>query len=98
MFSLSAMGILYLYVIQHTNRIRILILLAAIWPVAFLANMLRVLALTLITYHFGDEAGQGFLHGLAGLTLFAFGLLFLMGLDNLLGIILPDRTKKEVNT
>lgn len=91
MFSLSAMGVLYLYVMQHTSRTRLLILLTAIWPVAFLANMLRVMALTLITYHFGDEAGQGFLHGLAGLTLFAVGLLFLMGLDNLLGKFLPDR-------
>lgn len=91
MFSLSAMGILYLYVMQHTNRIRLFILLAAIWPVAFLANMLRVMALTLITYYFGDEVGQGFLHGLAGITLFAVGLLFLMRLDNLIGKVLPDR-------
>ena len=93
MFSLSAMGILYLYIMQHTSKLRIVLLLLSIWPVAFLANMLRVLILSLITYYLGDEAGQGFLHGFAGIMLFIAGLLFLMGLDGLLGYFLPDRPK-----
>ncbi len=93
MFSLSAMGILYLYIMQHTSKLRIVLLLLSIWPVAFLANMLRVLILSLITYYLGDEAGQGFLHGFAGIMLFIAGLLFLMGLDGLLGYFLPDRSK-----
>lgn len=93
MFSLSAMGILYLYIMQHTSKLRILLLLLSIWPIAFLANMMRVIVLTLVTYHLGDEAGQGFLHGFAGIMLFIAGLLFLMGLDGLLGNLLPDRPK-----
>lgn len=93
MFSLSAMGILYLYIMQHTSKLRIVLLLLSIWPVAFLANMLRVLILSLITYYLGDEAGQGFLHGFAGIMLFIAGLLFLMGLDGLLGYFLPDRPR-----
>ena len=28
-------------------------------PISFTANVIRVMVLTLITYHFGDEAGQG---------------------------------------
>ncbi len=93
MFSLSAMGILYLYIMQHTSKLRIVLLLLSIWPVAFLANMLRVLILSLITYYLGDEAGQGFLHGFAGIMLFIAALLFLMGLDSLLGYFLPDRPR-----
>lgn len=96
MFSLSAMGILYLYIMQHTSKVRILLLLLSIWPIAFLANLIRVMVLTLVTYHLGDEAGQGFLHGFAGIMLFIAGLLFLMLLDGLLGNLFPDRPKNKV--
>jgi multisubunit Na+/H+ antiporter MnhB subunit len=49
------------------------------------------MVLVLVTYHLGDEAGQGFLHGFAGIMLFVIGLLFLFVLDWLLGFIFPDR-------
>jgi exosortase B len=81
MFSLSAMGLLYLYLMQHTSRARNLIIMAVILPIAFAANIVRVMVLILVTYHLGDEAGQGFLHGFAGIMLFVIGLLFLFVLD-----------------
>jgi len=92
MFSLSAMGLLYLYLMQHTSITRNLIIMAAILPIAFVANVVRVMVLILVTYHMGDEAGQGFLHGFAGIMLFVIGLLFLFVLDWMLGFILPDRS------
>lgn len=92
MFSLSAMGLLYLYLMQRTSVARNLIIIAAILPIAFAANVVRVMVLILITYHLGDEAGQGFLHGFAGIMLFIIGLLFLFVLDWALGFIFPDRT------
>lgn len=91
MFSLSAMGLLYLYLMSHTNWARNAILISAILPIAFAANVVRVIVLVLVTYHFGDEAGQGFVHDFAGLLLFIVGLLFLFVLDALLGFFLPDR-------
>lgn len=93
MFSLSAMGLLYLYLMQRTSFTRNLILIASILPIAFAANIVRVMILVLVTYHLGDEAGQGFLHGFAGILLFVVGLLFLFVLDVLLGKIFPDRTR-----
>jgi hypothetical protein len=42
------------------------------------------MVLCLITYHFGDAAGQGFLHGFAGLVLFLSALLLIIGMDSLL--------------
>ncbi len=93
MFSLSAMGLLYLYLMQHTSVARNLILMAAILPIAFAANVVRVMVLILVTYHLGDEAGQGFLHGFAGIMLFVIGLLFLFLLDWILGFIFPDRPR-----
>ena len=91
MFSLSAMGLLYLHLMQHTSTTRNLIIIAAILPIAFVANIVRVMVLVLVTYHLGDEAGQGFLHGFAGIMLFVIGLLFLFVLDWLLGFVFPDR-------
>ncbi len=93
MFSLSAMGLLYLYLMQHTSVARNLIIMAAILPIAFAANIVRVMVLVLITYHLGDEAGQGFLHGFAGIMLFVIGLLFLFVLDWVLGFTFPDRPR-----
>ena len=93
MFSLSAMGLLYLYLMQHTSVARNVILMAAILPIAFAANIVRVMVLILVTYHLGDEAGQGFLHGFAGIMLFVIGLLFLFALDGVLGFVFPDRSR-----
>jgi len=93
MFSLTAMGLLYLYLMQHTSTTRNIIIMAAILPIAFAANIVRVMVLILVTYHLGDEAGQGFLHGFAGIMLFIIGLLFLFALDGILGFIFPDRPR-----
>lgn len=98
MFSLSAMGLLYLYLMQRTSITRNLIIMAAILPIAFAANVVRVMVLVLVTYHLGDEAGQGFLHGFAGIMLFVIGLLFLFVLDWLLGFIFPDRPRAHAQS
>ena len=96
MFSLSAMGLLYLYLMQRTSVARNLIVIAAILPIAFAANIVRVMVLILVTYHLGDEAGQGFLHGFAGIMLFVIGLVFLFVLDGVLGFIFPDRSRASL--
>ena len=53
-------------------------------PISFCANIIRVMTLTLVTYHFGDAAGQGFLHGFAGMVLFLSALLLIIGTDSAL--------------
>jgi exosortase/archaeosortase family protein len=60
-------------------------------PVSFAANVVRVMILVLVTYHFGDAAGQGFIHQFAGLVLFAVALAMMAGVDALLGVLLPAR-------
>jgi hypothetical protein len=42
------------------------------------------MVLTLVTYHLGDAAGQGFLHGLAGLVLVLSAMFLIIGVDSLL--------------
>jgi len=84
LYTLAALGLLYLYLTASGNIARTVCLLASILPIALAANFVRVLILTLITFHLGDGVAQSFLHGFAGMTLFAIALLLLLGLDALL--------------
>ena len=84
MFSLAALGTLFMHVMGRRSTLHNVIMLASILPIAFTANIVRVMALVLITYHFGDEAGQGFLHGAAGIVLMLVALACFFGLDALL--------------
>lgn len=85
MFTLEALGLLYMNLMAYTSPARNLILAVLIIPISFLANVVRVMILVLVTYHFGDEAGQGFIHGFAGIVLFMVGLILMLGTDKVIG-------------
>ena len=63
-------------------------------PVSFCANVIRVMVLVLVTYHFGDDAGQGFFHGAAGMVLFVSALLLIFVADRVLTWLLPARHRQ----
>lgn len=91
LLTLEALGLFYLNVVRHTSVFRNVALAILIVPISFTANVVRVIVLSLITYHFGDAAGQGFLHGFAGLVLFASALLLIIGVDSLLQLAIKTR-------
>ena len=95
MFSLSALGILIMYVMARTSRLHNAIMLASILPIAFAANIVRVIALVLVTYHLGDEAGQGFLHGAAGIVLLMIALGCLLLLDVFLAWLIKPGAQRN---
>lgn len=84
LYSLAALGFLYLHLTASGNVTRAVCLAAGILPIALAANVVRVLILVLVTFHLGDEAGQSFLHDFAGMTLFTAALLLLLGFDAML--------------
>jgi exosortase B len=84
LFTLEALGLLYLNVMRHESAVRNVLLALLIVPISFASNVTRVLVLSLITYHLGDAAGQGFLHGFSGMVLFLTALMLIIGLDTLL--------------
>jgi exosortase B len=84
LFMLEALGILYLNLVHYRSMLRNIVLPILIIPISFTANVVRVIMLALITYYFGVEAGEGFMHGFAGVLLFFAGLLMMLGADNLL--------------
>jgi exosortase len=88
MFTLEAMGLLYASLMNHSSTLRNTLLALLVVPIALCANVVRVMVLALVTYHLGDAAGQGFLHGFAGMVLFVVALALVMATDALLGRLL----------
>lgn len=95
LFTLEAMGLLYLHIVRHESWVRNIVLAILIVPISFSANTIRVVALTLITYHYGDAAGQGFMHGFAGMVLFLSALLLIIGVDTLLQYLVRRRAAQD---
>jgi exosortase len=83
---LEALGLLYLNLVRRSSFLRNVVLSALIVPISFAANVVRVIILALITYYLGDEAGQGYLHEFAGMTLFVVGLAMILITDALLRV------------
>ena len=81
MFSLSALGLLYMHIVSRKSRLHNGFMLASILPVAMIANIVRIMVLVLVTYYLGDEAGQSFMHGLSGIVLLLVALSSLLILD-----------------
>lgn len=84
LLTLEALGLFYLNLVQHSSVFRNVTLAILIIPISFVANVIRVMALTLITYHYGDAAGQGFMHGFAGMVLFLSALILILSVDSCL--------------
>ncbi len=91
MNSLTAMGLMYIYIVQHQVRWVNWMLVLAIIPIAFFVNVLRVIGIVLLTYYFGEAVGQGFLHKFTGYALFFCSILILVAFDMFLGIFARKR-------
>ena len=74
LISLTAIGAVYLYVAKRRSWKTNLAVVAALAPLAMFANLIRVGLLVLVTYYYGYDAGQSYLHEMAGLMMFAIAL------------------------
>ena len=54
-----------------------------------------MIILVLVTYYFGDAAGQGFVHGFAGMVLFMLALVFMLAADRVLGLVFKSERGAE---
>lgn len=86
-FSLLAIGLLYIHLSKRALTLRSALLILGIIPIAMFANWMRVVILLLLTYHFGDGVAQSFAHEAAGLTTFALAIVGMLALDHLLGLL-----------
>lgn len=91
LFTLEALGLLYMNLVRHPSLLRNVALATLIIPISFAANTIRIVFLSLITYYLGDAAGQGFLHGFSGLVLFLSALMLIISVDGMLNWIVAKR-------
>ena len=84
LLTLEALGLLYLNLFRHESLLRNVSLALLIIPIAFSSHVIRAMVLSLITYYFGDAAGQGYLHMFSGMVLFLSALLLVVGVDSLI--------------
>lgn len=100
LFVLETLGLIYVRLMAHPSHWRNAILMLACAPLAFVANVLRIVLLALLTYHGGDELAQGWLHSFSGLFLFMVALGGLFVLDTVLGRFstLNNKAKPVVST
>ena len=91
LISLTALGVLYAYIVKASYPRKAVLLLSSI-PIAVIANMIRTVAVLLIANSYGNEIiTDGVLHKGFGLMVFviAFAGLFLAG--RLLGCRIPQK-------
>jgi exosortase B len=94
MVALAGIGLLYVYLAGHRSRWMNAVLLVSVLPIAFAANVIRVLLLVVLTYLAGDVVGRSF-HDNAGYLEIAaaFGLFF--AVDHLLNGFLSLQHRPE---
>ena len=95
LLTLEALGLFYLNLMRHPSAFRNVGLALLIIPISFCANVIRVIVLTLVTYYLGDAAGQGFLHGFAGMVLFLTALTLILAVDSSLQWAARRRTLRR---
>jgi len=83
LFSLSAMGLVYIYLRRPGRPIYLGLMLAPIVGFAILSNFVRISILVLITHLYGDAVAQSLLHEATGFITFAVALGGLFVLDAL---------------
>ncbi len=93
--SLTAVGLFYIYLMHNASWRYSLLLLMFLLPIAIAANVIRVIILVLLTYYFGNEVAQGYLHDFAGIVTFVSALLLFFLLDQMLS---PLRRRLTRNT
>lgn len=82
LITLFSLALVYVHLSKSTLSKKI-VLTIFIVPLALLGNLMRVITLCLITYYFGEEAGQGFFHNFSGIVMFIITILGLISIENI---------------
>ena len=91
LIGLTAVMLFYIYILHRASLRYSAVLAVAVIPIAIFVNVIRVMALVLLTYYEGDAVAQGFLHVTTGIVLFAVALGLTILFDHVLQRILAHR-------
>lgn len=90
---LIAVSLLYVYLVRGAIWWYAALIAVLAVPIAVIANILRIVVLILLTYFFGDDVAQGFLHFTAGILLFATALVLVFAVDSVIFPLLRGRAR-----
>jgi exosortase len=85
LFSLSAIGLVYVYLRRPGRTLYYVLMLAPIVGFAIFSNFVRIAILVFLTHTFGDAVAQSLLHEATGFMTFAVALGGVIALDALVG-------------
>ena len=94
LITLFSLGLVYVYISKGSLANK-LILTSFIVPLALFGNLIRVIILCLITFYFGEEAGQGFFHNFSGIVMFIITVLGLISIESILGKFRVTKHKSQ---
>ena len=83
LITMLSLGLIYVY-FNKSKLWKNALLVFLIIPFSLIGNLIRVLALCLITFYFGEEAGKGFFHNFSGFVVFLIMISCLMASEKLL--------------
>lgn len=83
LITLLSLGLVYIYISKGSYLSKSILTLFIV-PLALFGNLIRVITLCLITFYFGEEAGQGFFHNFSGIVMFIITILGLMGIESIM--------------
>ena len=95
LFSLEAIALLYLNVVKRESSVRNWVIGLVIIPISITANVTRIIILSLLTYYFGNDVGQGFMHEASGLLLFGIALSLVLSIDNIIDKFTNKKTSHQ---
>jgi len=81
--SLLTFGIVFAYLVQQRFFSRS-ILFAAIFPIAMISNILRLVVTVLLAVYRGPEAAHGFLHETSGIVVYTTATILIFGVNEIL--------------
>jgi exosortase len=82
LITMFSLGIVYVYINKGSLAKKVILTLTII-PLALLGNLLRVISMCMVTFHFGEKAGEQF-HDYSGYAIFVIIILGLIGMETYL--------------
>jgi exosortase len=83
LITMISLVLVYVYITKG-SMIKKIALTSFIIPLALIGNLIRVITLCLITFYFGEAAGQGFFHNFSGIVIFIITITGLMGIESVI--------------
>lgn len=94
LIALLAFGAFFSYISTLSKGKKIFLFLCSM-PIAWVANITRILALTLIADRFGIPAASGFTHDASGILIFVVAFILLFSLEKFLSFFSFKKEKQN---